>query len=545
MSIAFLDTIIDYHRISKHDFAKFAPGPGYLDWANQPHPFRWYEDAENVRLGRTFEDASPAYDDIFIPGAIPPAELNAQSISRLFFDSLAISAWKSMGGERWALRVNPASGNLHGEECCCITGAVPGITKTPAVMHYDPYSHEFEVRTRFSDETWNRVAGGLPEGTILLGLSMIYWRVSWKYGERAFRYCHLDAGHAIAAIAAAAAELGWKARLIDNLSTDELASLFGLGKVHAGEYEHPVCLLAVFSDSMPHESVEIDRSAVKEIAEGTWVGTPNLLSPSHVIWERLEEAVKITKKSEGCYSHNAAEFFTLPDSVRRKGISDLRTILRQRRSSREMDGTTTLSAESFLHILNRILPHSDHPVFSLLPWQPNVHAAIFVHRVDGFEPGLYFLFRTPGDKNEIQHAFQGKFAWQKPDNCPEHLELYLLQTGDFRNESRIISCNQEIASDGCFSLGMICGFRPQLEKMGAWFYPRVHWECSMIGQMLYLEAEAAGVRGTGIGCYLDDAMHGALGLSGDRYQDLYHFAVGGYIEDTNMTSLPAYPDKEE
>jgi nitroreductase len=48
----------------------------------------------------------------------------------------------------------------------------------------------------------------LPEGSLLLALSSIYWRESWKYGERAFRYCALDAGHASAAISIAAACLG-------------------------------------------------------------------------------------------------------------------------------------------------------------------------------------------------------------------------------------------------------------------------------------------------------------------------------------------------
>ena len=58
--------------------------------------------------------------------------------------------------------------------------------------------------------------------------------------------------------------------------------------------------------------------------------------------------------------------------------------------------------------------------------------------------------------------------------------------------------------------------------------------------MLYLEAEAAGVRGTGIGCYFDDAVHKLLGLDGDRFQSLYHFTVGSPVEDPRLMTLPAY-----
>lgn len=62
--------------------------------------------------------------------------------------------------------------------------------------------------------------------------------------------------------------------------------------------------------------------------------------------------------------------------------------------------------------------------------------------------------------------------------------------------------------------------------------------------MLYLEAEAAGVRGTGIGCYFDDAVHELLGLAGDRFQDLYHFTVGGPVDDPRLTTLAPYAHLE-
>ena len=89
---------------------------------------------------------------------------------------------------------------------------------------------------------------------------------------------------------------------------------------------------------------------------------------------------------------------------------------------------------------------------------------------------------------------------------------------------------------------MIADFARHDPGRGAWWYRRLFWEAGMLGQVLYLEAEAAGVRGTGIGCYFDDAFHDLLGLSGDRFQDLYHFTVGGPIEDPRLTTRPGYGD---
>ena len=77
----------------------------------------------------------------------------------------------------------------------------------------------------------------------------------------------------------------------------------------------------------------------------------------------------------------------------------------------------------------------------------------------------------------------------------------------------------------------ISGADAALAEHGPGFYPRLFWETGLIGQMLYLESEAAGQRGTGIGCFFDDEVHGALGIKDHAWQSLYHFTVGGPVED--------------
>jgi hypothetical protein len=79
-----------------------------------------------------------------------------------------------------------------------------------------------------------------------------------------------------------------------------------------------------------------------------------------------------------------------------------------------------------------------------------------------------------------------------------------------------------------------------LEAWGPWFYKRLHWEAGLIGQLLYLEAEAIGIRATGIGCFFDDETHRVGHLSGDDFQDIYHFTLGGAVEDDRLVTLPPY-----
>ncbi|MDH3347282.1 MAG: hypothetical protein OEM02_04165 [Desulfobulbaceae bacterium] len=54
--------------------------------------------------------------------------------------------------------------------------------------------------------TWKQIPPSNP--CLLLGLSTIYWRVSSKYGERAFRYTQLDMGHILGALTFSARLLG-------------------------------------------------------------------------------------------------------------------------------------------------------------------------------------------------------------------------------------------------------------------------------------------------------------------------------------------------
>jgi hypothetical protein len=65
-------------------------------------------------------------------------------------------------------------------------------------------------------------------------------------------------------------------------------------------------------------------------------------------------------------------------------------------------------------------------------------------------------------------------------------------------------------------------------------------EAGLVGQVLYLEAEEAGIRATGIGCYFDDPVHEVFGISSRSWQSFYHFTVGNPVEDVRLTTLPAY-----
>jgi SagB-type dehydrogenase family enzyme len=535
------ERIFAYHERTKHHFDRYARSPGYLDWANQPDPFRTYAGAPAVDLPLLADAVTASYDDLHIPGKVPPRRPDLHSIAIIFELALGLSAWKQFQSNRWALRCNPSSGNLHPTEGYIVTPALPGLSG--GVYHYVSRDHRLEQRCALDDANDRRLRAVLPEGCFLVGLSSIHWREAWKYGERAFRYCQHDAGHAIAAVRYAAACVGLRAILLDSVSDETTARTLGLDRPESSELidrldaEHPDALLLVGPGPLPTITVPADLSQ-----SGTWSGQANSLSANHVEWRIIDETARVTRKPE---TESSEPIFARLPTICKSSSLPAATLIRQRRSALGFDRQTTIGVDRFHVMLDRLHPRAGVPPGDALPWEPHLHLAIFVHRVQGLTAGLYFFERNESVHDRIRQATNCAFQWQRVSGLPAHLRLFRLQEGDLRRTARDISCHQEIAADGAFSLGMVADFSHGIQAKGPWWYRRLFWEAGTLGQVLYLEAEAAGLRSTGIGCYFDDACHDLLGLKGNEFQSLYHFTVGGAVEDPRLQTIPAYSHLDE
>lgn len=547
-----LETILAYHQTSKHNFRAYAPSPHHLDMPNQPDPFLSYYGARFLSLDRWSEietELSPVYEEAFFPEKLKPSDLNVETISKLFFDSFALSAWKTTGGSKWALRVNPSSGNLHPTEVYLLSGAIPGLLKNPSICHYAPLPHALELRAEFSPQIWKNLSSGFPEGTFFVGLTSIYWRVSWKYGLRAFRYANHDLGHAIAALTFAAAGLGWKTTLLADISSEEIAELLGISERKGPEKEEPACLLAVYPAGESCNKGKVSSDTVSAFRSIPWEGTPSVLSPRHVEWVGIEEAAEAVKKPETNYFGEKKQKIdpgTYPASALKADNPDesldavsLRSVIHKRRSAIEMDNSAYMEKETFYEMLQKTLPEKN-PVFDSLSFGSFTHLLLFVNRVKDMLPGLYIFLRDPQVKARFKAAVRQDFLWEKPQDCPSELEFYMLMEETLYDYIAQLSCFQRKAADACFTACMLSEFEAPLNKYGSWIYPYLFWECGVLGQLLYLEAEANGLKGCGIGCYFDDPLHETIGLKGLEFQDLYHFAVGYPLQEMGVITLPAY-----
>ncbi len=211
-------------------------------------------------------------------------------------------------------------------------------------------------------------------------------------------------------------------------------------------------------------------------------------------------------------------------------------MIRQRRSAVDFDPNGSLSRDAFFAMLDKTFPRKGVCPFDIELGEPCVDLLIFVHRVEGLTPGMYYFLRREDALQEIRNLASTELQWQEVE---EGFPLYMLAPGDFRHRATAVSCEQEIAGASAFSLGMIARFKDIVAE-APYRYRHLFWECGMIGQVLYLEAEAHGARGTGIGCFFDDPVHEMMGLKGTTQQSLYHFTIGRPIEDKRLTTSPPY-----
>lgn len=528
-----LVAVLRYHAESCHVRPGLYANGGSMDWENQPDKFRRVLGSRSLDLPRSGATVS-------VPSGVPLQNLDALGV--LLHDAGGITAWKSQGPRvKYSLRANPSSGALQPLEIY-VFGAVGD--EQAAHWHYNAYWHSLEHVAMLPPERWALILEQLPKGTILVGLTSIVWRNAWKYGDPGFRYTHHDVGHQISSFAFAAAAQQATVVLLDSLTDDEIS-----GFMRADEPEDPVCLLAVFPNAAMAPSGEWWREF--RMGKNFWKG---MSKPTHsgapvdIYYGKSEAAARpiIASVRAASTRHEppSKAFWSagapprdLPSAWAAAG--PLRPLIHTRRSAQNYNPDAAprggLPGHLFYDMLRRVL---NQPAW--FPWKAAVQPFLFVHRVAGLKRGIYLMCRGR-DCDELRPDLDPthQFLWQKVPGAPPDVPLVLLRRGDVREEARLGSCVQDIASDSAFAVAFLAEHLPALKTHGAWWYRRVHWEACALGGALYLAAGAAGtsagrLQSTGIGCFFAPWVQALLKVDAPNWADVYHFTLGWPDEDRRV-----------
>jgi SagB-type dehydrogenase family enzyme len=499
------ERLFAYHQATKHTYHSVRTNARYLDWHNQPDPFRTYDGVPTIPLSPepgypstgTFAAMAALAEKTKLPNEDPSerreTQLNLTWLSRLLWHSMAVSAWKKVPGigSRYSLRVNPSSGNLHPTETHIALHAFTGVDD--GLYHYRADRHALELRSRGAWTQNLAQALEIPwasESRLIVGLTSIFWREAWKYGERAYRYCCHDLGHAIMSVLLAARALDLPGGAVAHFSDLRLARALGL----SDSDEAPMAFLVFPSQNSP-----IRFSAAVELPVG---GIPNELSAEEVRYELLlgiqastvlaDPAAQLPRVSAATPG-NATVYAPLSVSSR---DAPLGSTVRRRRSALDFDARTPPMERDELEQLLDFATRD-----WLADWRGNfggetmpakrgadfVMLYLYVHRVHDCEPGVY--------------------RWDQANRKLEQLHL-----GNVQRVAAFLSLEQALAGNSCFTVSMTADLGEAARVFGNRGYRYVYFEAGAIGQRLYVGAEALGWNATGIGAFYDDDVHRYLGF---------------------------------
>jgi hypothetical protein len=293
---------------------------------------------------------------------------------------------------------------------------------------------------------------------------------------------------------------------------------------------------------------KLDLAALVEYAQHSdWHGQANLLDPKPMYtWPLIDSVTQASEKTHGDHATSSAITAQVTQPLPAQEINMAR-LIRQRRSAQAYDGQTGMALPDFMRLLSALMPQSDVPVWRSWPYPARIQPVFFIHRVEGLAPGLYVQVRNPDLQENLRAQFNPKFDWEIPGSDATQasfaqLGFYHLVSANAQAAARKYACHQDIASHSAFSVAMLAPLHATLTQ-APWQYRQLYWECGMLGQVMYVEAEASDLRGTGIGCFFDDAIHQILGIQDESWQCLYQFTLGGALNDMRLISLPPYSDR--
>ncbi len=462
-----------------------------------PDPFRHYEGAPVLDLPADPPvPETPALEVLHGDSGATHAADGPTFLSQLLFYSAAISASKRVRstGYRYALRVNPSSGNLHPTEFHFLTR---GLTEWPdGLYHYRPSAHMAEQRA-LGDLEMKWTDSSAP---VVVVLTSIAWREAWKYRDRAYRYCLHDVGHAWQALALAARAVGCDSFAAGHFPDDEVAQSC---RLHADEW--PMLIVELRGSPIP----------VREpyAAETVWHGGhANQLSREGIVYPQIDRIHGATKLSNREWRGISAaepgpagrgEIKLPPPASSRRPFGD---VARMRRSALDfVGGTRSMSYAQ----LSAILSVANRPFSGDFAGTRFIQLYLYAHRVDGLQPGVYRFWQASA-------------------------ELEQIKSGDQRVQAAGLSLGQDLAGNACVAFSMIGDVERAVRAHGDRGYRYVHFEAGAIGHRLYLAAEAFGLGATGIGAFYDDEVHHYLHLAPEQGQVVYHFAIGYPVPDPRL-----------
>jgi len=465
-----------YHNLTKHSYTNVRTSPHSLDWDNRPMPYKIYPGTGAVALPRELNlSTMPTLKAI---SSEAPADaqvaIDLDSLTRILFCAGGLTRSTSVGGDQYHFRAAASAGALYPIEIYLASSDVDGLEA--GLYHFSPADLKLrglrrgDWRATASEAAANRKS--LESARAIVFLSAIFWRSTWKYRARAYRYCFWDAGTILANLTAAATAEGVGCEVVTAFDDRALEALIGID----GEREGPVCMVALGNtgktilaspklDPLTFETIPLSKEEVV-YPDLQAIHRESRLESARDAAEIADVVIGADTKAPGVVDSRSFESLELDECL---GLGE--TIVR--RGSTRTFAQSAIAAEELAAILSASSrhPRADFP--------PLVETYFIVNAVEGLEDGAYYFRRRGG-------------------------QFDLLKRGSFRGEAGYLCLEQRLGYDCSALLVYMADLECALGSLGNRGYRDAHLEAGIAGGRAYVAAYSLGLGATGLTFYDDD-----------------------------------------
>jgi SagB-type dehydrogenase family enzyme len=490
-------TATEYHDATSYDRDRMAGH--YMDWANQPDVYKHYQGLEPVLLPKEVRPPDMKLSSVLKQKEMKGLTVNpdAEQLSLILLLAYGFTDRARHPDGDFYYRSAASAGALYPTEIYVAAQDVRGLSD--GIYHFALHLHGLVPlrKQRLSSHVLAITrTQGIESPMLTFFLTAIFFRSSWKYRDRSYRYHLLDTGHVAENLILALKGQGLPFSLTYDFEDDRVNHLLGLDEAR----EVALAVVHVFGKASTPESreqkvpplpqeiraasrvsrKEVDYPAIRDIHVA---GTPPLrrgpighdpvpdLGLAPETWESL------------VFPSPWPEAMTHPQAVfrRRSGRNFVKRALEKEAAMALLDSLCT--------------PGDTEPIY-----ERSVSTGFLIGNVDGMDPGFYLL-----DRKEASTGMTapGLFMQQMAHICLDQLWL----------------------AHGAIHFLFLANLDTIEKAWGARAYRYAMMSAGRMGERLYLAATAMGLGCCGIGALYDREAAELLRLNKSS-RLLYLVAVG-------------------
>ncbi len=448
------DAAWKYQEATKHSYTSIRTNAHFMDWNNQPLPFKIYPTLEPMRLpGEVRQSGVAALSAIAERvSAQTNAAPDVEAVAQLLYLSAGITRRRKYSGGEIYFRAAACTGALYEVELYLVCGELGGLEA--GVYHFGPA--EFGLRKlRAGDYRGALVAatGGeaaIAHAPLTIVCTCTYWRNAWKYQARTYRFVDASVD-----------------RLLDVDTEREVAfSLVAVGHADGLPPHAAAEMLPLRLETVPLSQREVDYPLMREMHEASSLDSK----------EEAEEWRGRTPVTD--FPPPAGPIISFkPLSDAEMPRDPIEQVIQRRGSTRKFARSpiTLAQLSTMLDRATRGVPAD----FLDPPGAQLNDLYLIVHAVDGLSPGAYVFHRSRG-------------------------ALECLKQGNFRADAGYLGLQQELPADAAVDIFFLADLRPIMQRFGNRGYRAVQLEAGILGGKLYLAAYAQHLGATGLTFFDDD-----------------------------------------